>query len=183
MSVWRDEAKGITKSSAADEDLPEESDHDELPREVPIASSRETSPTPVSLRPFNRPESAPPTSTSEFEEDFDMDAAIADQEEIERGQTITQGKQPMETEGDMDDDAFWRDLAKDTSAQTANESSRKVPPSEAIAPSTTIDDEWAELDDIMDEAGSTAPSQKDTLPAKAKLPSKDQEEDWDELYM
>lgn len=183
MSVWRDEAKGITKPSAADEDLPEEADDDELARDVPIASSRETSPTPGSSRPLSRLESAPPTSASEFGEDFDMDAAIADQEEMEREQTVAQDKQPIDMDGDMDDDTFWRDLAKDTSAQTANGSSRKDPPSEAVAPSTTIDDEWAELDDIMDETGTTGPSYKEPQPAKTRSPSKDQEEDWDELYM
>jgi replication fork protection complex subunit Csm3/Swi3 len=195
LSVWRDEAKGIVngKGPIPDED-PDAGSDDEvnLPRDVPVASSREGSPS-----------RGPPTSGSEAEDDFDLDAAIREEEELERIRAQSGGaKKATAATDDMDDEAFWAELAQSSGVDVdgiAGPSAPKAPaqPAKAAPAQVTEDELWEEMDDMMDmdmdepinfnkssaasapaASSSTASKAPEQTPAAAAVV----EDDWDDLY-
>jgi replication fork protection complex subunit Csm3/Swi3 len=170
LSTWRDEAKGLMNGMEPqpDADMAAASDDDDdgdmhPPRDVPVASSRATSP-------FRAASRGPPTSGSEPEDEWDVDAAIREEEELER--TRTKAPPALTGDMDMDDEAFWEE---------------PVPQQKTSAPApapVSDDDLWAEMDDAMmdmDETVSlTAPTA--TAAAKPQQAAAADDDDWDDLY-
>ncbi|TFK42536.1 replication fork protection component Swi3-domain-containing protein [Crucibulum laeve] len=91
LSVWRDEAHGKKPAEEEkDEDLIDLTNNDET-RSAPSASESDA----VEYTPSSPAPSRPPTSASEFEDDdFDIDAIIAEQERLKKGSDILAATAP-----------------------------------------------------------------------------------------